>query len=42
MVMEVNVGQESQESCVLMLDQTLSTTEMIQMDGLVAVECSGQ
>ena len=36
------MGQEYHGSCVLMLDQTLSTIEMTQMDDLVAVECSGQ
>ena len=42
MVMEASVGQEYRESYVPMLDQTPSTTEMTQMDDLVAVGCSGQ
>lgn len=42
MVMEVNVGLENHDYCVLLLDLKLGTTEMIQIAGLVVVECSGQ
>ena len=33
---------ENHGSCVLMLDQKLSTTEMTQMDGRVVAECDGE
>ena len=42
MVMEASVGEEYHGNCVLLLDQKLSTTEMIQTDDLVVVECSGE
>ena len=42
MVMEASVGEDYHRNCVLLLDQKLSTTEMIQMDSLVVVECSGE
>jgi len=42
MVMEVSVGLVNHGSCVLLLDLKPTTTEMTQMDDLVAVECSGQ
>ena len=42
MAMEASVGEEYHRNCVLLLDRKLSTTEMIQMDGLVVVECSGE
>ena len=37
----VNVGLENHDYCVLMWDQKLHTTEMTQIIGEVAVECSG-
>ena len=42
MVMVVNVGAEYHESCVPMLDQKPSSTEMTRIDDPVVAGCSGQ